>query len=235
MKSGNDQRLPVVGILGGLGPLAGAVFYKRLVELTPANADSDHVSVILGSDPTIPSRIAHLSGSGPSPVPALIKVARMLMDAGATLLVIPSSTTHAYYEELQQAIECPIINLPVAVAKHMSRSGYSRVGLLITEATVRAKIYEGVEGQNFVPIYGSDLARGRVQEVIRLVKVGVQLEMAKGVLEAIVTEPCWNDCDALLLGCTELAALGSVSAPVPVVSADDVLAFAVLSAIGKEA
>jgi len=224
---------PVVGIIGGLGPLAGAWFYKRLVELTPAKGDEEHLSVILRSDPTIPSRIEHLTGSGSSPVPALIRVARGLVDAGATFLVIPSSTTHAYYEVLQQAVERPILNLPIEVAAYMRNHGYVRVGLLVTEATIHTGVYLGVSSEEFVPIFGDDVARKRLQDIIVAVKSGGDRKQATATLEELVIDPCWAECDAIVLGCTELAVLGPISANIPIVSADDVLALAVLESVGR--
>src|SRR5699024_8775439 len=40
---GPGWRRPVVGVLGGLGPLASAVFQSRTVELTAADRDQDHL------------------------------------------------------------------------------------------------------------------------------------------------------------------------------------------------
>ena len=80
------SRLPAgtVGILGGLGPLAGAHFYKLLVEKTQAGNDSDHLPVVLISDPTIPSRVDNLFGDGPSPVPRLVALAQLLESLGVS-------------------------------------------------------------------------------------------------------------------------------------------------------
>ena len=189
--------------------------------------------MILRSDPTIPSRIEHLMGSGPSPVPALIRVARGLVDAGATLLVIPSSTTHAYYDVLQESIERPILNLPKEIAAYMRNQGHVRIGMLVTEATIQARVYHGFSREKLVPIFGSDVVRGRLNNVIAAVKAGGDLKQASETLRELVVDPCWEECDSLVLGCTELAALDPVSAPVPIVSADDVLALSVLRSIGR--
>ena len=42
---------PVLGVLGGMGPLAGATFAARLVQLTPVTADQAHIPVLLRNDP----------------------------------------------------------------------------------------------------------------------------------------------------------------------------------------
>ncbi|MGW3832505.1 aspartate/glutamate racemase family protein, partial [Streptomyces microflavus] len=64
---------PVLGILGGMGPLATADFYRRFVERTPADSDQTHLPVVMWADPAVPDRTAALLGEGPSPVPALVE------------------------------------------------------------------------------------------------------------------------------------------------------------------
>lgn len=82
--------------MGGFGPLAGAHFYRRLIELTDAHSDEQHLPLLLLSDPAVPSRLQHLAGEGPSPLPKLLEMARRLVAAGADLIAIPSATVHAY-------------------------------------------------------------------------------------------------------------------------------------------
>ncbi|MDU0895122.1 MAG: aspartate/glutamate racemase family protein, partial [Anaerococcus sp.] len=45
-----------LGVLGGMGPLCTAIFYKKLVKNTKANKDQDHIPTIILSDPQIPDR-----------------------------------------------------------------------------------------------------------------------------------------------------------------------------------
>ena len=70
-----------MGILAGLGPLAGAHFYRRLVELTPAHLDSEHLSVVLVTDNTMPSRLDHLEGHGVSIGIPVLNLLSLVADA----------------------------------------------------------------------------------------------------------------------------------------------------------
>lgn len=45
-----------LGIIGGMGPLAGCEFYRMLIEATPAQCDQDHFDVILSGHASIPDR-----------------------------------------------------------------------------------------------------------------------------------------------------------------------------------
>ncbi|QSO51441.1 aspartate/glutamate racemase family protein [Alicyclobacillus curvatus] len=115
--------MQTVGILGGLGPLAGAHFYRRLVELTPAESDEDHIPVILVSHPDVPSRIHHLSGTGPSPVPKLTELCRQLEQLGARIIAVPSTTTSIYQAELSLEVNVPIISLIDEVTRVIATDG----------------------------------------------------------------------------------------------------------------
>ena len=48
----------VLGVLGGMGPLASADFMRQLTLRTPADRDQDHIPAILWSDPRVPDRTA---------------------------------------------------------------------------------------------------------------------------------------------------------------------------------
>src|SRR4051794_25571021 len=68
-----DDRQPgggkILGVLGGMGPLASAQFMLRLTLLTPAERDQDHIPAVLWSDPRVPDRTAARLGTGPDPLP----------------------------------------------------------------------------------------------------------------------------------------------------------------------
>lgn len=209
-----------LGILAGLGPLAGAHFYRRVIELSPAISDEEHVTTILISDASIPSRMKHLNGQGPSPVPKLIEVAQKLIAAGADILVIPSTTTNLYYDELTSVLEKPIINLIDSVTKEISIANCHRVGVLGTTPTRTFQIYErafafaGIEA-----IYPDNETQSEVMEIISQVKSShakgsVNLEentfhqsfghSPSDAIYEIAKREWKQNVDAILLACTEL-------------------------------
>ena len=46
----------IVGVLGGMGPLATVDFMRKLLEATPATSDQEHVPVLVSNIPQIPDR-----------------------------------------------------------------------------------------------------------------------------------------------------------------------------------
>ncbi|MHB1615012.1 MAG: aspartate/glutamate racemase family protein [Actinomycetes bacterium] len=219
---------PLVGILAGLGPLAGAYFYRRLVELTSAEDDQEHLSVVLISDPTIPPRSEHLLHGGRSPAPELIQGAQRLVRAGATLIAIPSSTSHAYYSEIAGAVDVPVLNLLAEAVDAVRAVGWRRVAIVATTATVAAQLYAPYLPPGIVGVTADPRTQEELQKVVDDVKRGGDLEAGRDQLAALLSRECWESCDGVLLACTELPLVQPRRADRPFVSATDVLVRAVL-------
>lgn len=213
-----------VGILGGLGPLAGAHFYRRLVEKTPARGDSDHLPVVLVSDPTIPSRVDNLFGDGPTPVPALVRLARLLEMMGASVIAVPSSTTHAYYSEIQEAVGAQVINLLSEVAVSVVRSGYRRPAILGTTPTVALDLYRPYFMDEAEPIYPDPVSQEEVHDLVFTLKKGGDPSQLSERLREIALRPWSKGADSMVLACTELCLFDLNDIGVPVFSATDILA-----------
>lgn len=243
--------MKTVGIIGGLGPLAGAYFYTRLVECTPAENDEGHIPVVLVSNPAIPSRIAHLSGTGASPVPKLKEVCHRLVQAGAEFIALPSTTTSIYLPELVPSVPVPMVSLLEEVAMAIQQVGYQRVGILGTTPTKTYAVYdEAFRERGLTPVYPDDDSQQDVMRVILAVKAASQQTDAdeaaldeaaswdslRARIADVASRPWAADVDAVLLGCTELPVLfpGAMSyKPIgvwqrPVFSSTEVLARAIV-------
>ena len=48
----------LIGVLGGMGPMASQLFYKYVTEMTDAKCDQDHVRMLIYSDCEMPDRTA---------------------------------------------------------------------------------------------------------------------------------------------------------------------------------
>ncbi|MCL6454594.1 MAG: amino acid racemase [Alicyclobacillus sp.] len=208
--------MKTMGIIGGLGPLAGAHFYRRLVELTPAGRDEEHIPVVLVSDPTVPSRIDHLSGRGESPLPQLVAVCQRLVQAGADAIALPSTTTSIYQPQLAEQVPVPILSLIEEVAEVVAASGCRRVGVLGTTPTRTFAVYEqAFARRGMTAAYPDEASQAEVMAVIHAVKAasGGNARAANPLAAlhtriAAVAARAWaQDVDALLLGCTELPVL----------------------------
>lgn len=224
-----------VGIMGGFGPLAGAHFYRRLIELTPAGDDGEHVPVVLMTNPATPSRLAHLYGDGPSPVPALVHLAQELARSGATVLAIPSATVHAYYAEIQAAVGIPVLHLPQVAMAAVRARGVKRLALLATTPTLSLQLYRQPAEEAGISVLVPDGAtQDEVMTVITRVKAGGFPTEPAERLGALTARPWAAKADAFLLGCTELPAVYPPALrPAGTFDATDELVRAVLRYVGR--
>ena len=68
----------VIGILGGMGPLATADLFQKITLHTAASCDQDHPRVCIDSNTNISDRTAALLHGGADPVPEMVKSAQRL-------------------------------------------------------------------------------------------------------------------------------------------------------------
>jgi len=143
----------MIGIVGGIGPLAGIDLYKKIVENTLANTDQGHVPVLLASIPNeIVDRTEYLLGNiSENPAPALARVILQLESTGATHIGIACNTAHApqIFEVVRSILEAHqsrveivhLIDQTVASIKTYSPR-IQRVGLLNTSGSYKTGLYQ---------------------------------------------------------------------------------------------
>ncbi len=194
----------MLGVLGGMGPMATADFLRKLVEATPAACDQDHLETITLCASAIPCRIAALEGRGPDPLPAMIAGVRRLEAAGATRLVVPCNTAHHWFAPLQAATALPIIHIVDAAVAAMARKGVENgtIGLLATTGALRAGIYQArFAERGYICRCPDDL--DETMRAIWLVKANAIAEAA-AVLRRQVEALLAGGCRQVVLACTEV-------------------------------
>lgn len=135
---GNEKNMAKkLGIIGGLGPLATAVFYRKIVEKTVAGCDQDHIETFIYSNTKIPKRVEYILGEQvENPLFELINTAEILEKMGADILVMPCITAHYFYPKMQEAVNIPIIDGVSEIADFLRKNQIKRIGLLATKATI---------------------------------------------------------------------------------------------------
>jgi aspartate racemase len=225
----------VLGVLGGMGPLASAQFMLRLTLLTPASKDQEHIPAVLWSDPRIPDRAKAMAG-GDDPLPWLLRGIEGLKRAGCGAIVIPCNTAHVWYEKLVQEAGVPIPHIVDAAATDLARIGIrpGRIGLMGTAMTLRTKLYQQrLSGLGWSCIEPTeDQMKRLVSPAIALVK-GNQVADAYAPLAEVVNDLAARGASAVVLGCTEIP-LGIQAGPadrlrVPVIDTIDALARAAIA------
>lgn len=194
----------MLGILGGMGPMATVDFLRRLVELTPALRDQDHLPCIVAQAPGIPDRTRAILGEGADPLPALEAALRQLEGAGATRIAIPCNTAHHWHGALQARTDRPILHIVDAVADALARGGGggAPVGLLATTGTLRVGLYaERLARRGIACREPED--QEAVMRAIRLVKAGCVPE-ARSLLAGAARRLRAAGCGQVVMACTEI-------------------------------
>lgn len=222
----------MLGVIGGMGPLATADFFSKLVLATGAERDDDHVPVLIHSVPQIPSRPAAILRGGASPLPALRAARDRLLAAGATALAMPCNTAHHWYDELADACPVPFLHIADAVNAQLP-ADVKTVGMLATQATLQARIFERRwAGRELSVIAADEVEYARaVQPAIDEVKRG-DLRAAGQRIEPLITLLKKRGADVVVLACTELPpALDAIASPARAdcIDATDALAQACVS------
>ena len=195
----------MLGVLGGMGPLATVDFLEKLVLQTEATRDQDHIPFLVACLPQIPDRMEALLRGGPTPSDAMVAGIDRLVAGGADLIAIPCNTAHAWYDELAARSPVPILHIVHAVLDALRDRGIERgpIGLLATEGTIKADIYQSVLRQQGLECrLPSDAAP--VDAGIYAVKVG-RLDEARIGLAAVVRTMLDQGCTAIIFGCTEIS------------------------------
>ena len=114
---------PVLGVLGGIGPMSTVYFYEMITAHTQAEKDQDHLDIVISSRATTPDRSAYVLGqSKEDPFSVMERDAEMLVEYGATVLAIPCNTAHYFYDRLQRSLPVPVPSSVTAMVEWPVRS-----------------------------------------------------------------------------------------------------------------
>lgn len=203
----------VVGVIGGLGPAATALFLQLVVDLTPARTDQEHLDLVVLDHSTTPDRTAAiLDPSRPDPTAALTRDARRLEALGAAFIAVPCNTAHHFLGEVEHSCTVPLLSIvdvtaQAACAQAASVAGERapRVAVLATDGTRAAGVYQHVlEALGCTVLLPSPRQQALVMSVIYDgVKAGgpVDVDGLLGVVDVLRS----GGADAVVLGCTELS------------------------------
>ncbi len=200
-----DRRM--IGVLGGMGPLATTDFMRKVIEATPATKDQDHIPMVVWSVPQIPDRSASIFGKGESPLPMMQEGIRQLERMGAGCIAIACNTAHYWYEDLRRGCGVRLLHIGDTAFERLVALGVPKgpVGLIATEATVQTKVYQdrlSAHGYESL-VLGPDESERLFWPAVRKVKTG-DTRGATPLLEEAVELLVGRGAARVVLGCTEV-------------------------------
>jgi len=197
---------PRLGVIGGLGPLATADFYRKTIEAVPAASDADHIPLIILSVPQIPDRSRAIREGSDRPLPWLIEAVAMLNGLNVEIIAIACNTAHHWYDELARGSEADIVHIAdAAIAELQRRYDGGRVAVLATRGTLSSGFYQSRLRE--AGLHCANPSRPTFQlavdEAIHMVKIG-RLAEARAACAAAFQSCVDDGLGAAILACTEL-------------------------------
>jgi len=190
----------VVGILGGMGPLATVEFFRQVVLSTPARKDWEHLRIIIDNNTKIPSRTRAVLYREDSPVPMMIAGINMLADAGADFVVVPCNSAHYFFDDVTPHIRIPWLNM-IDITSRTFSSKLQRPLVLGGYITVEKRLYSrNLPGA----VYPAGPWNTFVTEVIEEIKLTAKLRPQMKNMFKEMLEYYRHEIDSVLLACTEL-------------------------------
>ena len=198
----------VLGVLGGVGPLATIYFADLVIKMTQADTDQEHIAMVILNHSSIPDRTEYiLDKSKPNPLPVMIRDAKVLEEDDCDYIVIPCNTAHYFYEEIQKSVNVPIINILEETVKYCEKTipNIKKIGVLATDGTIKSNAYQNIiEKHSLECVVPSEYDQKSLMNIIyNQVKAGKEVDIYE--FQRIIGELKKQGCDAVVLGCTELS------------------------------
>ena len=216
----------LVGVIGGMGPDATVDFMARVLALTPAKVDQDHVRMLVDQNPKIPNRQRAILDGGESPGPVIAAIAARLEACDCDFLVMPCNTAHVFADDVRSAVRIPLVSIVDVTIERVAAAGAERVGLMASRGCLASNVFQDAmndAGVDVIMQTGSELEE--LTELIALIKTGDHGEDVAGRMRLLARALEARGAQTIVLGCTEIPiVLGSGDSAVPLLSSTEILA-----------
>ena len=140
----------------------------------------------------------------------MIEAARSLERGGADFVIICTNTMHKLYDDVQNHIGIPMLNIADATAERIKADGIDRIALLGTRFTMEEDFYKG----RLVDKFGLEViipAEDEMEIVHRVIYdelcAGIIRPDSKQKYAAIIKRLITAGAQGVILGCTEIGLL----------------------------
>ena len=196
-----------IGILGGMGPLATADLFRKIVTMTKAGCDNDHIRIYIDDNASIPDRTAAILSGGKDPTPIMADSLKKLEGCGADCIIMPCNTAHYFLPRLQAMTEVPFLSMLEATAKTCAKTFPGKTAaILATKGTLATGLYEeALKAQGVAYLVpDADEQDALMRVIYEGVKADAAPEAYRADMEGVMETLAARGADYFILGCTEL-------------------------------
>lgn len=200
----------MLGIIGGMGPMASAVFYDMISSKTDASCDQENLNLILLSHAGMPDRTEAILSKDEAQIEAvrskLLADAMFLQNAGCTAIAVTCNTAHYFVNMIEEELDIPFIHLIRETAEAVaSEFGARKVAVLATDGTIETRLYQDELSKRGVIAFTpkAEVQALVMHEIYECIKSGkpADEEIWQKIEEYVKAEGC----EAAVLACTELS------------------------------
>lgn len=218
----------VAGVLGGMGPDATVDFMSKVLSLTPAEKDQDHVRMLVNQNPAIPDRRVDTDERRAEVQEILAEMALGLEAAGADFLVMPCNTAHDFLGLVRKKITIPFVHIVSETVKAIREvePDTARVGVLAIDTCLNANLYQtAIHAAGMKVLLLSAGEQAAMMQLIFRIKRGDQGVEVVHEMVNLANSLIQQGADVIVAGCTEIPLVISAGRlTVPLISSTDVLA-----------
>ena len=171
---------PVIGIIGGMGPLATCDLMNKIIRFTDAKTDQQHIRICVDCNTNIPDRTE-------------------------AILVMSCNTAHYFYDDVMPYVDVPFMNMIEETAKYLKEHNVDTAAVFATDGTRDSGVYERVLSRAGIRVvYPSEENQKLLMSLIYdYVKAGREIT-DKAQVQKLVDEARALGAQKMILGCTEL-------------------------------
>lgn len=193
-----------MGVIGGMGPLATMDFVSKVIRLTPAGSDQEHIPMLIDNKTGIPDRTNYILNGTDSPLEELIESAVFLERSGVDFITMPCNTAHYFYPEIKKQISIPFLHIIEETIKEVVRhkNTVRKVVLIATTGTYSCGLYEHFFDKEEIELLLPD-EKGRqlIMDMLYAIKSGQAKDPTP--LKSLLDDFVDQGGDHFILGCTE--------------------------------
>ncbi len=200
-----------IGLIGGMSWESSIEYYRIINQQVREALGGVHSawSVMISVDFEEIEKL-QVAGEWEEATQIMVQCAKEVEGAGADFLLICTNTMHLMADEVQKAIDIPLLHIADATAMAVQKAGLEKVGLLGTRFTMEKDFYRGrlVKAHGLQVLIPDEKERVLINQVIydELVQGKIIRESRERYLEIIQTL-IDKGAEGIILGCTEIGLL----------------------------
>lgn len=202
--------MKTIGLIGGMSWESTAIYYRSANELVRDRLGGLH-SAKVQLDSLNFQEISNLqkAAAWQEAGDILAQSARRLEASGSEMILICTNTMHLLIDEVEAAVQIPVLHIGDVAGEAVRRQGLKKVGLLGTAFTMEKDFYrDRIASHGIEVIVPAQSDREIIHSAIfDELALGVSSESTRQAFRDIIAKLVSEGAEGIILGCTEIELL----------------------------